>query len=335
MLPPQTFGLCIAAISCLAAPLLLRAAEPPAVVPERCYLFSSFRGNGEDGLHLAWSTDALKWTALNGDRSFLKPTVGKEKLMRDPCPLLGPDGVFHMVWTDSWTDRTIGYASSKDLINWTPQKTIPVMKDEPAARNCWAPEVVYDESKKHYLIFWATTIPGKFPLTERTAERDYNHRIYCTTTSDFETFTPTRLFYDGGFNAIDATMLRDGEKVLMVVKDETLKPVKKHLRLVTGASFEGPWTSLSEPFTNAWVEGPAFVKINGEYRVYYDRYREHGYGAVRSTDLVHWENITDVISFPRGSRHGTIFEVPGEIVRGLLAVDTASAAASTTQPARE
>src|SRR3954447_12705738 len=58
------------------------------------YLFCSFRGNGEDGLHLAWSNDGLKWTALKADKSFLKPQVGSEKLMRDPCIFQGPDGTF-------------------------------------------------------------------------------------------------------------------------------------------------------------------------------------------------------------------------------------------------
>ncbi len=35
------------------------------------YLFSYFKGNGEDGLHLAYSYDGYTWTALNGDASFL------------------------------------------------------------------------------------------------------------------------------------------------------------------------------------------------------------------------------------------------------------------------
>ena len=38
-----------------------------------------------------------------------------------------PDGTFHMVWTSSWTDRIIGYASSPDLIHWSEQRSIPVM----------------------------------------------------------------------------------------------------------------------------------------------------------------------------------------------------------------
>src|SRR5688572_2878014 len=80
------------------------------------YLFSYFKGNGEDGLHLAASEDGLTWKALKNDSSFLKPTVSKDKLMRDPCIIQGPDGTFHMVWTVSWNAKGIGYASSKDLI---------------------------------------------------------------------------------------------------------------------------------------------------------------------------------------------------------------------------
>jgi len=75
------------------------------------YLFAYFKGNGEDGLHLAYSLDGYKWAALKNDQSFLKPTVSKDKLMRDPCIIKGKDGLFHMVWTVSWNDKGIGYAS--------------------------------------------------------------------------------------------------------------------------------------------------------------------------------------------------------------------------------
>ena len=43
--------------------------------PDDVYLFSYFKNNGEDGLHLAYSYDGLKWTALKNDSSFLKPAV--------------------------------------------------------------------------------------------------------------------------------------------------------------------------------------------------------------------------------------------------------------------
>ncbi|GHV68669.1 hypothetical protein FACS1894199_16270 [Bacteroidia bacterium] len=101
------------------------------------YLFSYFNNNGEDGLHLAYSSDGYHWEALNNDQSLLKPELSKDKLMRDPCIIQGGDGLYHLVWTISWTEKGIGYASSKDLISWSEQKLIPVMAHEKGAKNSW------------------------------------------------------------------------------------------------------------------------------------------------------------------------------------------------------
>src|SRR5262245_1608433 len=131
---------------------LLASAAPRGQQNQPHYLFSSFRDNGQDGLHLAHSRDGLKWSALNSDKSFLTPTVGT-RLMRDPSIARGPDGMFHMVWTTGWWDRGIGVAHSKDLIAWSEQKSIPVMEHEPTAVNCWAPELFYDAATQQFLIF--------------------------------------------------------------------------------------------------------------------------------------------------------------------------------------
>ena len=52
--------------------------------------------------------------------------------------------------------------------------------------NCWAPEIFYDEATKQYLIFWASTIEGRFPETAGSCESKLNHRMYYVTTKDFE-----------------------------------------------------------------------------------------------------------------------------------------------------
>ncbi|MDB5327404.1 MAG: hypothetical protein JWM57_2973 [Phycisphaerales bacterium] len=297
-------------------------APPTNPLPPTCYLFTSFRDNGQDGLHLAWSTDGLTWTALAGDRSFLRPRVGKEKLMRDPCVVRAPDGKFHMVWTDSWTDRSIGYASSDDLLHWTPQQAIPVMEYEPTARNCWAPEIVFDSDQKQFLIFWSTTIPGRFAETDNSTADHYNHRIYSTTTKDFKTFTPTQLFYDGGFNVIDATLLADNGKWRLFVKDESQLPaVKKCLYVAHADALMGPYTDLSPAFTEAWVEGPSALRIGEWVYVYYDAYTRHLYGAVRTKDFRTWENVSDTVHFPKGTRHGTALPVPAETIQKLLSAE--------------
>ena len=38
---------------------------------DKVYLFSYFKNNGQDGLHLAYSPDGFKWTAVKNDQSFL------------------------------------------------------------------------------------------------------------------------------------------------------------------------------------------------------------------------------------------------------------------------
>ena len=288
------------------------------------FLFTSFRGNGEDGLHLAWSTNGYQWRSLNHDRSFLKPEVGAYKIMRDPCLAEGPDGTFHLVWTSGWTaekGKLIGYARSKDLVTWSDQQAIPLMENEPNTRNIWAPEIFYDQAKARWLVFWSSTIPGKFPETDRTGDDGYNHRFYCVTTADFKAFTESRLLYDPGFNAIDATLFQAGDKFYLFFKDERKTPQKKNLRYAMADHPDGPFGKPSEPFTGDWVEGPSAIKIKDEYLVYFDHYAQpHYYGAVRSKDLEHWEDCSREMSLPKGHRHGTVLRIPYKIAQRLLAI---------------
>ena len=294
------------------------AAAPSPPAEGGLYLFAYFTGNGEDGLHLASSRDGLTWAALNGGRSLLTPKVGS-KLMRDPCVVRGPDGVFHMVWTTGWWDRGIGIAHSKDLVEWSEQQSVPVMAHEPTAINAWAPEIVYDATKAQYLIYWSTTIPGRFPETDATGnERKeggrLNHRIYAVTTRDFRTYTPAVLFYDGGFNVIDATIVADGRRFVMIVKDETEHPVaKKHLRTTTADRIDGPYGPASAAFTPDWVEGPSLLRVGDAWLLYFDEYTRHRYGVLRSRDLSTWEQVAAGVRFPEGVRHGTAFAVTQDI----------------------
>ena len=283
------------------------------------YLFAYFKNNGQDGLHLAYSHDAYKWTALKNDSSFLKPMVSKDKLMRDPCIIRGADGLFHMVWTVSWKDKGIGYASSKDLINWSEQQFIPVMAKEAGARNTWAPEVTYDGKTKNYMIYWASTITGKFSETASEKEDGYNHRIYYVTTKDFKTLSETKLLYEPGFNVIDASIVKDKGRFVMFLKDETREPAQKNIKIAYADQLTGPYSKASEPITgNYWAEGPTTVRIGKDWLVYFDKYRDHKYGAILSTDLKNWKDVSDQIFLPKGLRHGTIIIIKPSELKQLL-----------------
>ena len=287
--------------------LLALAADP--------ILFSFFRNNGEDGLYLAASDVGLKWRVLHGDRPLLRPVVGENRLMRDPSLVRGPDGTFHMVWTTSWQGRTLGYASSKDLVHWSTQKVI-ANELEGEILNSWAPELFVERGE--FSIVWASTVKGKFPETAGLGTRDYNHRLYRIRTRDFVTFTKPELFYDPGFQVIDGALFRDGRRYVLVAKNETLNPEAKYLFLAFASSLQGPWSPPTASISGAdWAEGPAPVRIGAFWYIYFDKYRDHRYGVIRSKDLAHWEDLSGRLDFPKGARHGTAFTVPRALLRGL------------------
>jgi beta-xylosidase len=284
------------------------------------FLFAYFKGNGEDGLHFAHSDDGLVWRPVNNGQPVVKPAVGRDKLMRDPHITVGPDGAFHMGWTSSWKEPVIGYATSMDLIQWSDQRVITPMAHEPAVRNVWAPETFYDERMKQFLLFWSSTIPGRFPATDGSGGNGLNHRIYYATTQDFPEFTPTRILYDKGFNVIDATIIKDGVRYVMFIKDETRVPAaQKNIRYAVSTRAEGPYNDASPSITgNYWAEGPSAIRLGSRWIVYFDKYTEHRYGAVVSSDLKSWEDISSQVRFPEGARHGTVLRVPQNVLSKIL-----------------
>jgi hypothetical protein len=314
-------GVAMVGNTVLAAETADQAADANAAEPRSAYVFSFFRDNGQDGVYLALSEDGLTWREVHGGRPVLTPQVGG-KLTRDPSICRGPDGLYHMVWTTSWTDKGFGVAHSKDLLNWSEQRFVPVNADEPKARNTWAPEIFYDDASQQYIVVWATTIEGLFPETQVQGDRGLNHRLYATTTKDFQTWTPKQLFYDGGFNVIDGFLFQWDGKYGMVVKDETIEPVaQKNLRMVWSEDGAlGPWGEAGPPLTDnrqAWAEGPAVIRMGDRWLIYYDKYNKGGYGAVETRDFV---NFTPVqVSLPKGIRHGTIVQVDRQTALGLAA----------------
>ncbi|HTV01738.1 MAG TPA: glycoside hydrolase family 43 protein [Luteitalea sp.] len=303
-----------------------RADGPPATADRRpptadTYLFAYFTGNGEHGLRFARSDDGLRWRRVADGRVYLAPTVGG-RLMRDPSIVAGSDGQYHMVWTTGWWDRGFGVSHSRDLKTWSAPSFVPVLPDEPGVRNVWAPEIHHDARAGQYVIVWASTIAGRFPETAHVGDagqdgQRLNHRLYATTTSDFLRYTPARLFYDGGFSAIDGVVVRDGDDVVLVVKDETRYPEpRKDLRIARGTAIAGPFGPADAAFSPSWVEGPTVLRLGDHWRVYYDEYTRKRYGAMDTRDFRTFTPVADV-TFPEGMRHGTAFTVPSAIADAL------------------
>ncbi len=266
--------------------------------PEKeVYIFTSHREPALDGLHYLYSYDGYHWDSIAG--SWLKPEIGNKtpyynyftkqteeqkyapnSMMRDPSMTQGPDGTFHLVWTISWNgEQGFGYASSKDLIHWSEQREIKVMKDS-LTNNVWAPEVFYDDEKEQFIVAWSSAIPVERYTAADSLGANKSHRAYYTTTKDFQTFTPAKAFYDPGFNSIDGFIVK-------------LAPT--------------------------YSEGPCAVKVGDEWLIYFDVYREGRFGAVSTKDFKNFTPIDDQISIPQGHKHGTIIKVPESVLLNLKA----------------
>jgi len=282
---------------------------------QRAFLYTSFHEPANQGLRLLYSNDGYHWDSLPG--VFLTPQAGEDKIMRDPSLVQGPDGVFHLVWTLAWKgNKGFGYASSKDLIHWSKQRVINVMADQKGTVNVWAPELFYRKDKKDYLIVWASTIPFKFP--KGIEDEDNNHRLYYTVTKDFEHFSPPALYYDPGYSSIDATLVQRGKSdFVLVFKDNTRN--ERDIKVAFGRNALGPFSAASAAITPMYSEGPSTLKIHGQYLIYFDWYRKGKFGAVRTKDFKHFENITDKIHIPNGHKHGTIVPVSHRFLKSLQA----------------
>ena len=284
-----------------------------AATEDSVYLFTSFHESDQKYLRFLYSFDGYHWTNVPG--TFLAGNVGTNKVFRDPSLAYGPDGTFRLVWTAGWHgDQGFGCASSRDLIHWSEQVFVPVMTNEPATVNVWAPEVFYDARVADFIIVWASTIPGRFP--DKLEKHDNNHRLYFTTTTDFTNYAPAKLFYDPGFSVIDPFILKKDGGYVLVCKDNSRPNL--NLRVAFADSPLRPWENVSKPFTQKFTEGPCALKIGEDWLIYFDAYRQKIYGAVKTRDFKTFSDATSEVSFPEGHKHGTAIKVPRRILDGLL-----------------
>ncbi len=301
------------------------------------YLFTSFREPSTQGLEYLYSYDGLRWDTIPG--VFMQPMVGNEKsyrdaftkevkwptyapeqkCLRDPSIVQGPDGTYHLVWTVQWSgNRTFGYASSTDLIHWSEQREIPVMKNIPT-NNVWAPELFYDDVKEQFLVIWSSQINPKYYTKADRKGTNNCHRMWYTTTKDFKTFTPAKRYYDPGFNSIDGYLLKRAPKDYVLIVKDNRKPGYSDLFCVFSDSPYGPFRNPTAKFGRTYSEGPCAIMMDdGEWIIYYDQYHPQEYGAVSTRDFKTFTPIPERISVPAKHKHGTILKINGTTLRNII-----------------
>jgi hypothetical protein len=310
--------LCFAAILAFAASAWAQSAstgtQSATANTQGATVFAYFKEPGTQGIYFALSRDGYTFTPLNDGQPWIKPESPGE-IMRDVFITRNPSGDgFRAVWTWGWKGSTLGTASSADLMTWSHQTEVPIMKDFPTVRNVWAPETYWDADAKQWLLIWSSAL----------SDNNDGNRIWAARTKDFVTFSKPAVFFDPGFVVIDATMFHHNfggkQDWVFVVKDQSVDPLRYQVRWTSGPSVEGPWAPLSGPITESWSEGPSVIQVGSHWIVYYDHYRapRARYEGVETGDWLHWTSVNDKMHFPEFAKHGSFLHVTGAEAEKLL-----------------
>ena len=292
------------------------------------YLFVYFTGNhpSEEQLRFAVSMDGYNWQPLNNGCKVLNvDEVARWKCIRDPHILRGEDGrTFYMVMTDM--KCTEGWASndgivmmkSKDLVNWKMAAVdfparFPKLFSRESCERVWAPQTIYDHEAGKYMIYYSLQYQGQ-DLTI----------FYSYANKDFTDITEPVKLFDFGHVVLDADIVKTDTCYHMF-----LSGIDK----LTAKSLRGPWVDNTRRHIQpTWMvaEGPAaFRRIQGDWCLLYDCFRNGELNFSRSNDLEHFELMarTDGYVSPipgRNSkltftpRHGTVMAITMKELQRLL-----------------
>lgn len=319
----------------------VRSSLPPAPENTDVFLLPYFLNNGETGVYFAYSHDGYHFAWMNQGKVVMPaPLWGDESLTRDPS-IRYHDGLFHMVWTTSWNSRSIGYASSKDLLNWSAPTRVDVWGDRQDVKNTWAPELHWDPAEQEFLVLFSTTTLDELNDNDGSVDpHGHDHRTYAVRTKEFRTWSEPSLFFspqDPEYGVIDPYIAHDDrntsdpadDRWVMVIKNEmSAAQGGKNLRLTFSRKMQGPYdTRLSPPVVGAGTEivnqmgeGPSLFKRSGRWFLYWDAPgSQHSYCLATSPDLKTWtDRSSDLLLPAEHMRHGTVLMVPYAVVADSL-----------------
>jgi len=297
------------------------------------YLFTTFKGEQTpmtEQIYFGVSADGLHWDALNKGDPVLISEIG-EKGVRDPYLLRTHDNKFVLLATDlsinlnkDWNrathagSKSIVIWQSDDLVKWSKPRLVKVASDD--AGCTWAPEAIYDETTKDYLIYWASTTKG---------DNYAKQRIWSVRTPDFQTFSKPEIYIEKPNTVIDTDIIRDGNAYYRFTKDEK----NKAITMESADKVAGPWKDV-EGFSLATMqgyEGPAAFQLKpavpatgaqpaqgATWCLLLDYYSKgQGYKPFTTTDLASGKfTANNDITFPFRFRHGSVLALtPEELAR--------------------
>ena len=287
------------------------------------YLFVHFTGEHQDGeqVYFSVSQDGRHFEDLNGSLPVLKSTIGNEGI-RDPFLIRDVNKQkFYLIATDLRISKGDGWEyaqvhgsmnivvwESEDLIQWQDPHFLPV--DLPGAGNVWAPEVIYDEEKEAFLVFWASKIAGK-------------QRMFAAYTTDFTTLGEPFPFLEKANDVIDSTVIKHGQSYYRLTKDETVS----RIIFEKADSLTGNYEEVASPLLSDLngMEGPQIYQVNEHlWYLIIDHFSDNnGYIMLQTTAL----GTEDFTLVPKADydfgkslkRHGGVLPITNEEYEALVA----------------
>lgn len=270
---------------------------------QKVYLLSYFGGEPySESLHLAYSHDGKNWTTINYNQPIFLPDVDTGRL-RDPYLYKKQDGSYVLLGTvgADTGQQTLMLYDTNDLVNYTNGRIIQMNNQ---GWHAWAPEVFYDEANERYGIIWS-------------GNSGY-HKTYVNYTTDFETVTDPEIFFDAGYDQIDAHILKDNNMYYLFYKDERF--IGKRVQVAKSTTGQaGSFTTYTDYITPRMTEGPFIIKNNNKYLMYVDFFTQGGKFGLWETDDLNsgqWQQSND-FNLPAGVRHANAIEISNQELQVL------------------
>ena len=295
------------------------------------FLFVTFHNEKSplsEQIYFAISQDGRNWEALNHDRPALVSDVG-EKAVRDAYLLRSRDGrKFYLLATDlsvfhnhDWTRNTnagsksIVIWDSSDLVHWSKARLVQVAPDD--AGCAWAPEAIWDDETRDYLVFWAS---------KTRFDNFGKQRIWACHTRDFVTFGKPFIYIEKPHHVIDTDIIRAEGEYYRFNKDDEYKAISMEV----SDKLSGPWRAISD-FSLAHLTGyeapecfqlaPAAGGKPATWCLLIDHYSKgSGYEAFVTSDLAGGQfRAAADFKFPYPFRHGSVLDISAEELARLKA----------------
>lgn len=297
------------------------------------YLFVHFKEkytpDGEQ-VYFGLSKDGFNWEQVNDGNPVLESKLG-EKGVRDFTITRKRDNTFVILATDlslannfdtkyrgSWNfvnregSKFLSKWESEDLVNWSEQELVKVVDENYGC--AWAPDIIYDEEAKDYMVHWSSRYP---------ADSDNFMAIFYAKTTDFRNFTaPTKLCDKADTGIIDSNIVYENGYYYRFIKSD-FNPA--HIILERGKSLTGSYERMPafdtemNKLEEGQYEAPTCYRLpDGSWCLMLDFYgcekAKQGYVPFVAKDISTGEFIRSdkAFSFPYGFKHGTVLVITDE-----------------------